>query len=190
MDACTRPVAPRPITLGCTLVQACPHHRTLWFHAARTSPAPPPQNPSTTFPFLGVPSGALETHVNLPTSQGRGIPSKWTPSILCHLQEVVPFSACHPVMCSVVGALTCGCRPSSPAHTHTHTHTHAQTGPPSLHWPMRVYTQAPTLTLAQVPPLHSPPQSCVPAAGFSVQVVGVWGCQARVVGLGLGLGLG
>jgi hypothetical protein len=130
MDACTRPVAPRPITLGCTLVQACPHHRTLWFHAARTSPAPPPQNPSTTFPFLGVPSGALETHVNLPTSQGRGIPSKWTPSILCHLQEVVPFSACHPVMCSVVGALTCGCRPSSPAHTHTH--THARTNRPSL----------------------------------------------------------
>jgi hypothetical protein len=145
MDACTRPVAPRPITLGCTLVQACPHHRTLWFHAARTSPAPPPQNPSTTFPFLGVPSGALETHVNLPTSQGRGIPSKWTPSILCHLQEVVPFSACHPVMCSVVGALTCGCRPSSPAHTHTDTHarTHKQALPPSLHWPMRVYTQAP-----------------------------------------------
>ena len=132
MDACTRPVAPRPITLGCTLVQACPHHRTLWFHAARTSPAPPPQNPSTTFPFLGVPSGALETHVNLPTSQGRGIPSKWTPSILCHLQEVVPFSACHPVMCSVVGALTCGCRPSSPAHTYTHTHTHARTNRPSL----------------------------------------------------------
>jgi hypothetical protein len=132
MDACTRPVAPRPITLGCTLVQACPHHRTLWFHAARTSPAPPPQNPSTTFPFLGVPSGALETHVNLPTSQGRGIPSKWTPSILCHLQEVVPFSACHPVMCSVVGALTCGCRPSSPAHTHTHAHarTHKQALPP------------------------------------------------------------
>ena len=130
MDACTRPVAPRPITLGCTLVQACPHHRTLWFHAARTSPAPPPQNPSTTFPFLGVPSGALETHVNLPTSQGRGIPSKWTPSIHCHLQEVVPFSACHPVMCSVVGALTCGCRPSSPAHTHTD--THARTNRPSL----------------------------------------------------------